>query len=207
MKKLILTLGIVLLGAVVSSPKAFALNHHKEEALLLAQTKPLQAPGSNSDSNTNNIDKLLDTAADNVQSGDYNKAIENCNTVLKSDPKNFSAYVLRGFAYIGSKQYQTAVNDFNQAIQINPKLHYAYFGRGFALVHLKQYQQSLADLNQTIKLEPEYAHAYYWRGISQGYLGNKQAAISDLRTAADLYQKQGKASEAKDALDLIKEIG
>jgi tetratricopeptide (TPR) repeat protein len=219
MNKLTLALGIVLLGTIVSSPKAFALNQHKSEPLLVAQakpqqpqleaprTKPLSTPSSNSESSdSSNVEKLLKTASESLESGDYNKAIENCNTVLKIEPNNLSAYLVRGFAYVASKKYQPAISDFSKAIEIDPKLHYAYFGRGLALVRLKQYKQSLADLNQTIKLEPEYAHAYYWRGISQSYLGNKKAAISDLRTAANLYKKEGKADDAKDALDLIKEL-
>jgi tetratricopeptide (TPR) repeat protein len=213
MNKLTYLLGAVVLGTVVFTAKAEAQTRQQPEALLIAQAKPQdkEQPGkipTNLTSNDEkNIEALINQASEDLEKGNLTAAIAKCNAILKIDKQNFPAYVLRGLANTGLKQYQVAVTDFEQAIQINPNSHYSYFGRGFARYHLKLYQESLADFDQTIKIEPEYAHAYYWRGISKGFLGNKQGAISDLGTAAELYKKQGKPEDAKDALDLIKQIG
>jgi tetratricopeptide (TPR) repeat protein len=218
MKKITLALGMAVLGAIVSSPKVFAENLNQSEPILVAQTqtqlkpqlqlpsiRPQSTPNSNP-GNSNNIETLLNQAAEYLEKDDYDKVIGNCNQVLQQDKNNYGAYILRGIAYTQLEKYQPAVDDFNQAIRIEPNSHYSYFGRGFARVQLKEYEQSIADFNQTIKLESDFAHAYFWRGIAQGYSGNKQGAIADLKQAAELYKKQNKPESAKMALDLLKQI-
>ncbi|MEC4812626.1 MAG: tetratricopeptide repeat protein [Scytonema sp. PMC 1069.18] len=218
MKKFTLALGIAILGAIVSSPKVFAENFNQSEPILIAQTqtqlkpqlqlpsiKPQSTPNSNP-VNSNNLETLLNQAAEYLEKGDYDKVVENCNQVLLQDKDNNGAYLLRGLAYTQLEKYQPAVDDFNQAIRIDPNSHYSYFGRGYAYLHLKDYEHSLADFNQAIKLDSNFAHGYFWRGIAQGNLGNKQGAIADLKQAAELYKKEGKTENMKTALDLLKQI-
>jgi tetratricopeptide (TPR) repeat protein len=156
--------------------------------------------------NNNNVDTLLTQISADLEKGDFQAAIEGCNSVLKIDANNFAAYVFRGFAYSHLEQYETAVGDFEQAIRINPNSAYPYFGRGFAQVKLEKYRDSLADFEQTIKMEPEFAHAYFWRGIAQANLAQTDAAKADLEKAAELYQKQGNSQAAEQALNVLKEI-
>ncbi|MGB6300962.1 MAG: tetratricopeptide repeat protein [Rivularia sp. (in: cyanobacteria)] len=218
MKKITLALGMAVLGAIVSSPKVFAENLNQSESILVAKTqtqlkpqlqlpsiKPQSTPNSNP-GNSNNIETLLNQAAEYLEKGDYDKVVENCNQVLQQDKDNYGAYIIRGIAYTQLEKYKPAVDDFNQAIRIQPNSYYSYFGRGFARLHLKEYEQSLADFNQTIKLESDFAHAYLWRGIAQGYSGDKQGAIADLRQAAELYKKEGKTENMKMTLDLLEQI-
>jgi tetratricopeptide (TPR) repeat protein len=218
MRKITLALGMAVLGAIVSSPKVFAENLNQSKPILVAQTqtqlkpqlqlpsiKPQSTPNSNPE-NSNNIETLLNQAAEYLEKGDYDKVVGNCNQVLQQENNNYGAYILRGIAYTQLEKYQPAVDDFNQAIRIEPNSHYSYFGRGYAYLHLKEYEQSVADLNQTIKLKSDFAHAYFWRGIAQGYSGNKQGAIADLKQAAELYKKQDQLESAKMALDLLKQI-
>jgi tetratricopeptide (TPR) repeat protein len=197
MKKVTYLLGAFLLSTLVSAPKAFAQTT-QPEAQIVVQASP--------SADEKRIEAILNQALEDLDKGNYAAVIQKCDTILKIDKGNFSAYALRGLANTGLKEYKVAITDFEQAIKINPDSHYPYFGKGFAFYNLKLYQESVADFDKTIKIDPEYAHAYYWRGISKGFLGNKQGAISDLRVAADLYQKQGKPQQAKDALDIIKGI-
>ena len=196
MKKLTYLLSAIVLSAIVFTAKA--------EAQTTKQ--PVSSPTNLTSNDEKNIEALLNQASEDIDKGNLTAAIAKCDAILKIDKQNFAAYVFRGLANTGLKQYQVAVTDFEQAIRINPDSHYPHFGRGFARYQLKLYQESIADFDQTIKIEPEYANAFYWRGISKGFLGNKQGAISDLRTAAELYKKQGKPEDAKDALDLIEKI-
>ncbi|MUG93455.1 tetratricopeptide repeat protein [Scytonema sp. UIC 10036] len=220
MKSLKLAAVIAVVGTILFTPQTFAGSLSDSNVLLVTQAntklkpqlklpkiQPLsQLNSSPKARNANNVDALLTQISRDLEKGDFPKALEGCNTVLKIDANNFAAYFFRGFTYTQLGEYQTAIEDFEQAIRIDPSSAYPYFGRGFARVQLEKYRDSLADFEQTIKMEPEFAHAYFWRGIAKANLAQTDEAKSDLQKAAELYQKQGNPEAAEQALNVLKEI-
>lgn len=198
------------LAGSLSDSNALLVTRAKTELkpqLKLPKIEPLSKLNSSLKAhNANNIDALLTQISQDLDKGDFQKALEGCNAVLKIDKNNFSAYFFRGFTYTQLGEYQTAIADFEQAIRIDPSSAYPYFGRGFANVQLEKYRDSLTDFQQTIKTEPEFAHAYFWRGIALANLAQTDEAKSDLQKAAELYQKQGNPEAAEQALNVFKEI-
>ena len=220
MKSLKLAAVIAVVGTILFAPQTFAgsLNNSNtllvtlaeiglEPQLKLPKVEPLsKITNSTKARNGNNVDTLLTQISQDLEKGNYQKALEACNAVLKLDENNFAAYFFRGFAYSHLEQYETAVADFEQAIRIDPSSAYPYFGRGFARVQLEKYRHSLADFEQAIKIEPEFAHAYFWQGIAKANLAQTDEAKADLQKAAELYTKQGNTEAAKQALNVLKEI-
>ncbi|GJD19278.1 hypothetical protein RIVM261_042340 [Rivularia sp. IAM M-261] len=220
MKSLKLAAVIAIAGTMLFTSKTLAqsFNHYDaslvtrakielEPQLKLPKVEPLsKITNSTKASNGNNVDALLTQISQDLEKGNYQKALERCNAVLKLDENNFAAYFFRGFAYSHLEQYEAAVVDFEQAIRIDPNSAYPYFGRGFARVQLEKYRDSLADFEQAIKIEPEFAHAYFWQGIAKANLAQTDEAKADLQKAAELYTKQGNPEAAKQALNVLKEI-
>jgi tetratricopeptide (TPR) repeat protein len=81
-----------------------------------------------------------------------------------------------------------------------------YIKQGVIRSELGDKRGAIANYDQAIKLNPNLADAYYKRGLVQSELGNKKAAIADFQKAANLYQKQGKKNNHRDALNRIRKI-
>ncbi|MFB2646238.1 GUN4 domain-containing protein, partial [Raphidiopsis sp. BLCC-F218] len=81
-----------------------------------------------------------------------------------------------------------------------------YIKQGVIRSELGDKRGAIANYDQAIKLNPNLADAYYKRGLVQSELGNKKAAIADFQKAANLYKKQGKKNNHRDALNRIRKI-
>ncbi|BAY26591.1 TPR repeat-containing protein [Calothrix sp. NIES-2100] len=116
--------------------------------------------------------------------GDYTGAIENCNQAILLNSEDLTSYLIRGAAYIMTKNYQNAIEDFNQAIRMSPQYSRAYAERGVARAAIGENQTAIEDCNRAIELEPQYVRAYYGRGAARFYSGNYQGALEDFSLVA-----------------------
>jgi tetratricopeptide (TPR) repeat protein len=73
-----------------------------------------------------------------VANVDVDRALEDCNTALRSIPKSASAVAMsnRGLAYLRQGRLDDAFSDFESALKLQPKLFIARYGLG--LVELKK---------------------------------------------------------------------
>lgn len=78
--------------------------------------------------------------------------------------------------------------------------------RGNARFDLGSRAGAIEDYTQAIKINYNYGDAYYNRGNARFDLGDKLLAIEDFHQAADLYWKEGKLAEHKDARQRILEL-
>jgi tetratricopeptide (TPR) repeat protein len=110
---------------------------------------------------------------------------------------------------VADNNFGNAVSDlgnYNKAIKINPDDADAYYSRGNARFDLGDRTGAIEDYTQAIKINYNYGDAYYNRGIARYSLGDKLLAIEDFQKAADLYWKEGKLAEHKDARERILEL-
>ncbi|MGI8503996.1 MAG: tetratricopeptide repeat protein [Hassallia sp.] len=98
------------------------------------------------------------------------------------------------------------LEDYEQAIKINPDDADAYYNRGNARFDLGDRAGAIEDYTQAIKINYNYADAYYNRGNARFDLGDRAGAIEDFQKATDLYWKEGKLAEHKDARERILEL-
>jgi tetratricopeptide (TPR) repeat protein len=153
---------------------------------------------------------------------DYNQAIKiNPNSSYKGDlkrildvltqgnemsPNDAIGFKNRGNSRYDLGDYQGAIEDYTQVIKFNPHDVDAYYNRGHARYDLGDYQGAIEDYTQVIKFNPHDADAYYNRGHAQCNLGDKQGGIEDYHKAADLYWKEGKLEEHKNAREKILDL-
>ncbi len=116
------------------------------------------------------------------------------------------SYFKQGLSLLGAKKYPEAIKAFNEVIRIQPNNQYGYLGRGISYFRLKQYQQAKKDLDKTIELDNSIAYAYFYRGITNFMFDYNNNAITDLQTAANLFDKDGKAKQAQTCRYLIRKI-
>jgi tetratricopeptide (TPR) repeat protein len=127
---------------------------------------------------------------------------------VESNPNQDKAvnYFNQGLSLLKAKKYPEAIKAFSEVIKIQPNNQYAYLGRGLSYFRLKQYQQAKINLDKTIELDNSIADAYFYRGMTNFMLNNRNDAITDLQTAANLFDKDGKAEKAQICRDAIKRI-
>ena len=86
-------------------------------------------------------------------SGNYDKAIADCNKAIELDPK-YNSYGTRAAAYANSGEYDKAVTDYNEAIRLSPKDSQLHVYRGTVFSMKGAFDKALADARTAIKLDP-----------------------------------------------------
>lgn len=108
-------------------------------------------------------------------------AIDDFSYYLKTDKKNFIAYLYRGVLYYSKDDYLAAEKDFQQVIKINPKMPLTYLLLGgIKMDALEDYQAALVYFNQAIAIDSTIIKCYaarYWAYLELGML---QEALADL---------------------------
>ena len=101
-----------------------------------------------------------------VTSADHDRRIEYNTNLIRSEPRNASAYIDRGIAYAKKGEFNKAVPDFNKAIEIDPNSAPAYNNRGLAYRRKDELKKALSDYTKAIQIDPRYAEAYNNRGYA-----------------------------------------
>jgi tetratricopeptide (TPR) repeat protein len=135
-------------------------------------------------------------------------AIQGCTELMRSSPREASAYYNRGMAYLHMENLDRAIADFTKAIEFDPRHADAYTGRGQALRGKGALDRAIADHSKAIEIDPQHADAYNDRGLAYRSKGELDRAIADYTKAAeidpqhaDAYNNRGNAYGAKGDYD------
>jgi tetratricopeptide (TPR) repeat protein len=137
---------------------------------------------------------------------DHYGALSDYNKAIGLYPNFSEAYYNRGVAKHHLKDYKGALSDYNKAIELDSKNASAYNNRGVAKSDLGDHQGALSDYNTAIELDPNCADFYYNRGNARRLLKDYKDAKNDFLTAARLFEEQGRAEEAKEAMEQANSI-
>ena len=141
---------------------------------------------------------------DYAAKGNYDRAIQDYNQALWSDPNFDAAYYSRGLAYAAKGNYDRAIQDYNQTLQLTPSFAAAYYNRGLAYKRKGEYDRAKSDFNKALTLgydrttveallaelrreqaerRREKRDIYYDRGNSHARNGRYDRAIQDYNQA------------------------
>ena len=131
-------------------------------------------------------DELIARAKDSIQKGEYEKAISDTSTVIKTQPDNSEAYTQRSRANLLLKNYDQAFADAEKALSIEPKNPLALNVRGLVKVNRKDLDAALADFTSAINIDPNFQKAYSNRASVYAGKSDFNKAISDYTKAIEL---------------------
>ena len=96
---------------------------------------------------------------------EYDEAVEELTTALRSGTPAAVVYRDRAEAYLWSGMYEEAVADCDAAVRLDPKYAPAYALRGFVRDQKEDFDKALEDCEAAIRLDATYAPAYAFRGF------------------------------------------
>jgi tetratricopeptide (TPR) repeat protein len=119
--------------------------------------------------------------------GQTEKALDDCNAAIKSDPTTTMAFLGRGVLLAARKRaYDRAIQDFDRVLAIQPDNVGALIARGEALSNIGDQARALVDLNRAIALAPDRVAVYVTRGLMEGRRGNLAGAVGNYDIALRL---------------------
>ncbi len=114
--------------------------------------------------------------------GDFPKAINDANYVLKTEPNNTRAHFALGNCYNDLNRLDDALNEYNKCIELDNAEAEFYFKRAIVFGKKQDFKTCITEIDMCLQLNPNYFEAYYWRGVAKVNL--KQGACEDFKIAA-----------------------
>jgi len=131
-------------------------------------------------------DPYLDIAHLHYEKGEYQLAVEKCESALVYDPLFADALVGKGAALFKLHMAEAAMECYNQALQIEPENFYACLNRGELRCSLRQFALAIDDLSRAIELRPSAPVAFSFRADAFDACGNAESAAADRARALEL---------------------
>jgi tetratricopeptide (TPR) repeat protein len=125
----------------------------------------------------------LDRAGALMDKKDYKSAIVILDRLIRQDPQNAKALVMRADAKDDLADTQGALADYNAAIQINPQYEYAYASRCGVENELSRFKDAIADCTKALTLQTNDDYALRSRAYAYFYLDDYQLSSADAEQA------------------------
>ena len=133
-----------------------------------------------------NLKLTFDLALQNHKSGNFKKAKQFYNKILKNFPDHFQSIFLLGTLSAQIKNFKTAINLLKKAIQINPDYLDAYNNLGNVYREMGSSQEAIPYYKKIINIDPNYIEAHNNLGKIYNEIGNYPEAISFFKTVIEL---------------------
>ena len=122
-------------------------------------------------------DKLMEDADILVADQQFEKAISNYQTVMKSDPTCTDAYMNIGICYDYLGDYSSAIDFFDMALELYPLYPKAWLNKAITYQHKGDIGDALKCFDKAIELDRNYSLAYYNKGVLYTDIGDYRRAL------------------------------
>lgn len=107
-----------------------------------------------------NIDEAIQSALENLQSGNIQQAENLYKEILSIQPDNINALHFLGVVHYQNKHYDLAIEYIEKALRINPAYADAYNNLGLALQGKGKLNEAIMCYQKAIELNPGFETAY-----------------------------------------------
>lgn len=87
---------------------------------------------------------------------EYGTAIDLFSEAIKYKPDNYTAYGLRGYSYLRSKNVSLAIKSLEKSVEINPQYIEGHYNLALAYWEIKDKKKAMAEVKKVIELDPTY---------------------------------------------------
>jgi len=120
-----------------------------------------------------------------TQVGRHRDALAYLEQSTQIDPKDFSAWFVRGTAHLAVDQDELAAMSFGACLAVRDDFAPAWMNRGLAFTRLRFLDRARADYDRALGLDPSLAEAYVQRAAVRAARGDLAGAADDLGRALD----------------------
>lgn len=121
--------------------------------------------------------------------GDFDRALEDCETIIAKEPENVRGYAMRGNLYLNLDKYQQAIHSFTKALSIRPVDKFARQNRAYCYDKLGRSREALADYRKLVEVEPTNTKWRLQKANLESLVGDKRLAIEDYTAAINQSQQ------------------
>jgi membrane associated rhomboid family serine protease/Flp pilus assembly protein TadD len=117
------------------------------------------------------------------------RAIEEFNRAIASDPAFALAHNDIGVAYLRKESYEQAINAFKKCLELNPEAsvrEMAYYNLGLAYLNLSRNDEAIGVFNQSIQLNSRDPDAHHFLGVAYLRKERYDEAITALQQSLKL---------------------
>jgi poly(3-hydroxybutyrate) depolymerase/tetratricopeptide (TPR) repeat protein len=137
----------------------------------------------------------------------YDRVIADANEMLKIEPNNVDALVLRGSSLQRKGDAMRARDDMNRAVQLGPKSVLAYNGLSTYYNLTGEHDRALAAATESLRLSPDGLYGRKNRAESLEGRGDLEGALADFRSvlARDPQKTERAGKESAEAIRRIEQ--
>lgn len=144
-----------------------------------------------SSSEVNRLQSYLQLAAQHLEAGQLEDAIQNYRSALGVAPQNMALWHQMAKLYEAQGNFVAAIDSYEQAIALQSEQPFwVYRHLGFALAQQGQLQEAIVQYERSIALQPQDDATYSLLGKAQQQLGNIQGAAESYKSAIALNPQQ-----------------
>lgn len=124
-------------------------------------------------------DKEFNILVDLYQNNEFEKAINNIDSLLKKFPTSSQILNLQGAILSAQGKFLDAVKSYKKAVKINPNFAEAFNNLGVSLVNIGNFDDALKSYKTALLLKPNYSDLLINIGIVFSQKGEYQLAIKN----------------------------
>ncbi|MEW6455678.1 MAG: sulfatase-like hydrolase/transferase [Acidobacteriota bacterium] len=125
---------------------------------------------------------LLTSCKEDTLAGNFDKAIEKINKVIKEDPDIPDAYFSLGNTYFKMKNYEKAIESFKKTLELKPDYDFAMLNLANCYRILGKLDEAISEIETFLKYDPKDSQAFY-------ILGDIYLEKKDYKKAFENFQK------------------
>ena len=137
--------------------------------------------------------ELINRAKLEIESKNFDKAIEYSRRALDLDEIFVDAYYHIGLAYNNKKKYDAAIENFQKAVNFDEKNINSWNSMGLAYDAKEDYDSALQYLNKAIEVDPEFSDGWYNIGNVYKLRKEYDKAIENYKKATEVDPEFAKA--------------
>ncbi len=117
------------------------------------------------------------------QDGQFDRAIDEINSVISQDPDDEQYIFIRGLIYFDRGNYTTAREDFSNAYDLDPQFHDAYFYVGRTSLAEGDYTTATRIFRHVLDYQPDNGEIHYFMGRTFEKENSLTRALDSYRNA------------------------
>lgn len=134
--------------------------------------------------------ELIDEGNENLERGEYTRAIMNFRQCVSANPSSSVAYNRMGMAYDYISEFDSAMYCYQRAIEIDPNYAQAWVNLGNSYSNKGSYDDAIDAYQKALDLKPHLARVYYYMGLAYNAKEDKETGLEYIKRSARMtYEK------------------